>query len=574
MHLSQILFPTLKEIPKDATVKNHILMLRAGLIRKLSAGLYSFLPLGLRSFRKVENIIREEMDKSGAQEFSLPILTPAELWQQSGRWDQFGPELIRINDRSDIPFALGPTHEEVFTHIVKNEIFSYKQLPVTYYQIKSKFRDEIRPRFGVMRCREFTMKDAYSFDFDDKDLENSYNKMRQAYINIFKRCGLKAKPVSADSGAMGGSNSEEFMVESEIGEDSIVACPSCSYASNMEKATASFNYKKSEEKENPLSEVDTPSVKTIDQLTQFLKTTADKFIKTLLYKANDSFVCVLVRGDLDINEKKLAALLKAPLLELAAPQDVVRITGAPVGFAGPVGLKGIRLLADDSVKFMVNGITGANSKDKHLLNVNPGRDFSPESYHDLRFVKDGDSCIQCGKSVHISKGIEVGHIFKLGKKYTESMGVTVLDAESKAVVPTMGCYGIGVDRTLAAAIEVSNDANGIIFPISIAPFEVMITPIDYTDAEQKKAADDLYTQLTTAGVDVLLDDRNERAGVKFKDADLIGIPIRINIGPKFLKENKMEIKLRKTGDVTVKEIPEIVQTVLETRKKMMEELNP
>ncbi len=574
MHLSNILFPTLKEIPKDAVVKNHILMLRAGMIRKLSAGLYSFLPLGLRSFRKVENIIRQEMDKSGAQEFSLPILTPAELWQQSGRWEKFGPELMRINDRGNIPFALGPTHEEVFTHIVKNEIFSYKQLPVTYYQIKSKFRDEMRPRFGVMRCREFTMKDAYSFDFNDTDLDNSYSKMRQAYINIFKRCGLKVKPVSADSGAMGGSNSEEFMVESEIGEDSIVSCASCSYASNMEKASASFNYKKSDEPQANISEVDTPAVKTIDQLTSFLKVSAEKFIKTLIYKANEKFVCVLVRGDLDINEKKLAAFLQSSLLELASPQDVVRITNAPVGFAGPVALENIRIIADESVKYMVNAITGANKKDKHLINVNPGKDFNPEAYHDFRFVKDGDSCIQCGKPVHITKGIEVGHIFKLGKKYTESMGVTVLDSEGKATVPTMGCYGIGVDRTLAAVVEQFNDENGIIFPISIAPFEIMITPVDYTDGAQKKAADDLYTTLSDKGIEVLLDDRNERAGVKFKDADLIGIPIRVNIGPKFLKENKLEIKLRKTGEVIIKDIPEVVPTLFDIRKKMLEELNP
>ncbi len=571
MLLSQILFPTLKEIPKDAVVQNHILMLRAGIIRKLAAGIYFYLPLGLKSFKKVENIIREEMNRSGAQEFSLPILTPAELWQQSGRWEQFGPELIRIKDRAENMFALGPTHEEVFTNIVKNEIFSYKQLPVTFYQIKTKFRDEMRPRFGIMRCREFTMKDAYSFDVNEKDLGTSYEKMRQAYINIFKRCGLTVKAVAADSGAMGGADSEEFMVESSIGEDSIVSCMACSYASNIEKATAQYHYVKSTSPLIPLSEADTPTCKTIDKLTDFLKQKPETFIKTLIYKANDSFICVLVRGDLDINEKKLAAALQSSFLELASPQDVVKITNAPVGFAGPVGLKNIRIIADESVRYIVNGITGANKKDTHLINVNIDRDFKIDTFFDLRFVKDNDTCINCGKPVHITKGIEVGHIFKLGNKYTKSMDVSVLDADGKAIVPMMGCYGIGVDRTLAAVIEQFNDENGIIFPISISPYEVIITPVDYTNVEQKKTADNLYYSLKKIGIDVLLDDRDERAGVKFKDADLIGIPLRVNIGPKFLKDNKLEIKLRKTGEVIIKDIPDAVNEIMNIRNKMLEE---
>ena len=571
MRLSQILFPTLKEIPKDAVVKNHILMLRAGIIRKLAAGIYSYLPLGLRSFKKVENIIREEMNQNGAQEFSLPILTPSELWQQSGRWEQFGPELMRIKDRGENMFALGPTHEEVFTSIVRNEIFSYKQLPVIFYQIKTKFRDEIRPRFGVMRCREFTMKDAYSFDIIEKDLDASYEKMRQTYVNIFKRCGLKIKIVAADSGAMGGSDSEEFMVESGIGEDSIVSCTDCSYASNMEKATADYRYIKNVSAPAPLSEVDTPACKTIEALTVFLGQKPEIFIKTLIYKTEKYFVCVLIRGDLEINEKKLASALQTPYLELAAPQDVVRITNAPVGFAGPVGLKDIRIIADESVKYITNGITGANKKDKHYLNANNERDYKVEAFFDVRFVKDNDICIKCGQPVRITKGIEVGHIFKLGNKYTKSMGVSVLDTDGKAIVPTMGCYGIGVDRTLAAAIEQFNDDNGIIFPISIAPYEIIITPVDYSDPEQKKTADNLYLGLKKAGIDILLDDRNERAGVKFKDADLIGIPIRVNIGPKFLKDNKLEIKLRKTGEVIIKDIPEAIDSLIKLKNKMMEE---
>ena len=573
MFLSKIFYPSLKEIPKDAVIKSHILMLRAGLIRKLASGFYSYFPLGYRSFRKIAHIVREEMTKADAQEFSLPIPTPAELWEKTGRWQQFGPELLRITDRHQNQFALGPTHEEVFTYIVKNEISSYKQLPVTFYQMKTKFRDEIRPRYGVMRGREFTMKDAYSFDFDDTSLEKSYNAMRQAYSNIFKRCGLDVKIVSADTGSMGGAASEEFMVESSVGEDVLVFCSHCDYASNLEKATAQRDFQTSDEPLQEKTIIDTPNIRTIEELTNFLKTTPKKFIKTLIYKYKEKPVVVLIRGDLDVNETKLLNVLGGGEIELANEDMVYKVTNAPVGFAGPIGLKNVKIIADESVQYIVNGITGANIKDKHYMNVNLNRDFKVDNFFELNIVKEGDLCPHCGKPLQFSRGIEVGHIFKLGKKYTESIGVSVLDQNGKAVTPTMGCYGIGIDRTLAAVIEQYNDNDGIIFPISVAPFEVIIVPIDFKDEQQRQTALNLYHKLEENKIEVLLDDRKLRPGFKFKDADLLGIPIRVTIGPKFLKENKVEVKLRNDSDKEIVALDSVESYILDKTKKLWKEVS-
>ena len=555
MRLSQFFLPTLKEEPADAVIKSHKLMLRAGLIRKIGAGLYSYLPLGLRVFKKVENIIRDEMNKAGAQEFSLPILTPAELWEMTGRWNAFGPELIRIKDRNEHYFALGPTHEEVFTYIVKEEINSYKQLPVNFYQIKTKFRDEIRPRFGVMRCREFTMKDAYSFDIDEKGLDESYNKMKIAYTNIFKRCGLKTIVVEADVGAMGGTKSEEFMVLSDVGEEIIVYCPKCNYSANIEKASSVDSYNPQKEEFKNIKEIDTPNVRTIDELKNFLSLPAEKFIKCLIYQTPTEPIAVLIRGDLEINETKLKNALKLDELKLADEKTIEKVTNAPLGFAGPVGLKNIKIYADFSIKKVFNGVTGANKKDKHLINVNLDRDFKVDQFFDLKLAKEGELCTNCNEKLLFKRGIEVGHIFKLGYKYTQSMGVKFLDKDHKEKIPIMGCYGIGLDRTIAAIIEQYNDNDGIIFPITVAPFEIIIIPVNFNDNEVKKFSTDLYEKLKNQ-YEVLFEDRDLSPGYKFKDADLIGIPIKIIISSKNLKEQKIEIKLRRTQKSFLVEIKE------------------
>ncbi len=548
MRLSVFFLPTLKEEPNDAVVISHKLMIRAGMIRKLGSGLYSYLPLGLRVFKKVENIIREEMNKAGAMEFSLPILTPAELWEKSGRWNEFGPEMFRINDRSKHPYALGPTHEEVFTELVRLEINSYKDLPVNFYQIKTKFRDEIRPRFGVMRGREFTMKDAYSFDVDEAGLDVSYSKMREAYKNIFRRCGLDIAIVDADTGAMGGKKSEEFMVVSDIGEEVLVSCPKCGYAANLEKAVAKNNYSKSDEELLPIEKVSTPDVGSIEDLVEFFKTSPEKFIKTIIYIADSNPVAVLIRGDIEINEVKLKNSLKAVELQLADSNTIEKVTGAKVGFAGPVNLKNIKIIADESIKYIVNGITGANETDFHFKNVNYERDFQVDEFFDLSTVKEGDLCINCSSKLEFRRGIEVGHIFKLGTKYTESMEVKFLDKDNAEKHPIMGCYGIGVDRTVAAIIEQSNDKFGIIWPITVAPFEVIVIPVPLKSENARNTAFDIYNGLLKKDYEVLIDDREVSPGFKFKDADLIGIPIKVIVGDKNLKNNKIELKLRKNNE--------------------------
>lgn len=556
MKASKTIISTLREAPNDAVIASHQLMMRAGLIRKLGNGLYSYMPLGLKVFRKVENIIRQELDNAGMNEMKPTVIQPAEIWKESGRWEKMGAEMLKPQNRGGQDMVVSPTAEEAFTALVRDGLSSYKQLPFTLYQINTKYRDEIRPRYGVMRGREFTMMDAYSFDKDQADLDASYENAANAYRRIFKRMGLTTISVKADTGAMGGSGSEEFMVESEVGDDTLILCPNCKYAANVEKAACKddvavdSNGKPQVATDKAVEEIPTPDVKTIEELSEFLKTTAQSFIKTLIYKVenagvdlgkNNDFVAVCIRGDLDVNEAKLCALLKASDVELASEADVVRITDAPVGFAGPVKLTKAPVIADNSVMTMHDCVTGGLKKDVHFIHVEPGRDFTPMMTADVRVVKPGDICPECGGTFYSKKGNELGHIFKLGDKYTKSMNVTYLDENGKSVTPIMGCYGIGVDRTLASIIEAHHDENGIIWTMSTAPYQVAIVPVMYKE-KMKEVADSLYEELKGLGVDVLLDDRDERPGVKFKDADLIGYPIRIVVGDKNLPN--VEVKLR------------------------------
>ncbi len=580
MKMSRMFMPTLREVPAEAVIASHRLLLRAGMIRKLGNGLFTYLPLGLRSFRKVETIIREEMDAAGALEFKPSVVVPGEIWRESGRWETMGAGMLRIKNRVDQELVVSPTAEEAFTAILRAEVSSYKQLPVAVYQINTKYRDEIRPRYGLMRAREFTMKDAYSFHTDDDSLDETYQAMGAAYRRIFARCGLSVIPVSADSGAMGGTGSEEFMVESEVGDNNLILCPSCGYAANDEKAACAPDPITDGPGSVPataaVTPIKTPDVRTIDELCDFLKTTSKRFIKTLIYRAvnceldlsgapgcatlerivpgnaaawyPEAFFAVCIRGDLDVNEVKLAANLKASEVVLASDHDVERLTGAPVGFAGPVGLDALPVLADSSVSDMHDAVTGALAADLHYEHVEPGRDFTPWFTCDVRTVVAGDKCPVCAAEFYSKKGNELGHIFKLGYKYTKSMNMLYLDENGKQQHPTMGCYGIGVDRTLASVIEEHHDDDGIIWPMSVAPFQVVIVPIKYEGAMQE-AADRLYGELASSGIEVLLDDRSERPGVKFKDMDLIGIPVRIVVGDKNLPN--VEVKLRREKDAAL-----------------------
>jgi len=586
MKMSKMFMPTLREVPAEAVVASHRLLLRAGMIRKLSNGLFTYLPLGLKSFRKVENIIREEMNATGSLEFKPSVVVPGEIWRESGRWETMGPGMLRVKNRVDQELVISPTAEEAFVALLRSEVSSYKQLPLSVYQINTKYRDEIRPRYGLMRAREFTMKDAYSFHTDDASLDETYQTMGKAYRRVFKRCGLSVIPVRADSGAMGGTGSEEFMVESEVGDNNLILCPKCGYAANDEKAACASDPVTSgpgsAKTDKALSPISTPNVKTIDELCAFLKTSPKAFIKTLIYKAVNceldltggssgnaapgcaslerkvpsaapayypvAFFAVCVRGDLDVNEAKLAANLKASEVELASDTDVERLTGAPVGFAGPVGFASAPVIADLSVMAMHDSVTGALKTDLHFEHVEPGRDFTPFMVADVRTVVAGDKCPVCGAEFYSKKGNELGHIFKLGYKYTKSMNMLYLDENGKQQMPTMGCYGIGVDRTLASIIEEHNDDDGIVWPMSVAPFHVAIVPIKYEGA-MMEAADKLYAELAAAGIEVLLDDRAERPGVKFKDMDLIGIPVRIVIGDKNLPN--VEVKLRAEKDAVL-----------------------
>jgi len=563
---SRYLMPTTKETPSDAEVVSHRLMLRAGLLRKVASGIYNYMPAGLRVLRKVERILREEMDGAGALEVLMPAVVPSELWKESGRWDAYGKELLRFKDRADREFCLGPTHEEVVTDLVRREVRSYRQLPLTLYQIQDKFRDEIRPRFGLMRGREFFMKDAYSFDADEEGAAESYKKMYDAYCRIFRRMGLDFRAVEADTGSIGGSSSHEFMVIADSGEDAIVSCASCSYGANVEKAECLPSVAPTSSVESggakeggPYSapgpgatkgmprKVPTPGKRTIEEVAAFLAIDPATLIKTLLFETSVGDVAVLVSGAHEVNEIKVKNHLGADYVRLAGEERVRVVTGAPSGFAGPVGLS-VRTVADHSVKSIASGATGANEKDAHLVDVVPGRDFVPEAYADLRVVREGDPCPRCGGALRFSRGIEVGHVFRLGTKYSEAMRAVYLDEGGKERVAVMGCYGIGVGRTAAAAIEQNHDDDGIVWPISIAPFEVAVIPVNMKQADVTAAAERVATDLDARGVEVFFDDREERPGIKFKDADLTGIPVRVTLGEKNVAAGFGEVRDRKTGE--------------------------
>ena len=546
MRYSSYFIPTKKEIPADAEIISHQLMVRAGMIRKLTSGIYTYLPVGLKSIRKVENIVREEMNRAGAIEVLMPAVQPAELWQESGRWEYYGRELLRFKDRHDRDACMGPTHEEVITDLVRKEIHSYKQMPINLYQIQTKFRDEIRPRFGIMRGREFIMKDAYSFDVDEAGVNRSYEAMYEAYDRIFQRCGLKFRAVEADSGTIGGSYSHEFMVLAESGEDRIVNCTTCDYAANLERAEVKEKDGVSPADANAfeaLVRLETPDQRTIDEVAEFLKITPEQLVKTLVYMVDEEPVAVLLRGDHELNETKLKNALDAQTVEMASERSVEEATGAPLGFAGPVGLE-IKVVADNALKTMKNFVVGGNEKDLHLKNVNLERDFTIALFGDLRTIAPGDACPRCGGHIAFGRGIEVGHVFKLGVKYSEAMKAVFLNEQGKERPMIMGCYGIGIGRTVAAAIEQNHDKDGIVFPIPVAPFEVTLLPLQMHNEAVVEAASKIYGDLVNMGIDALLDDRDERAGVKFKDADLLGIPVRITLGSRGLKNGEVEVKLR------------------------------
>jgi prolyl-tRNA synthetase len=558
MKRSQLFLPTVRDVPGEAEVVSHQLMLRAGLIRRVAAGVYSYLPLGYRVLQKVAQIIREEMNRAGGQEVLLPALQPAELWQESGRWSVYGKELMRLKDRHEREFCLGPTHEEVITDLVRREIRSYRQLPLLLYQIQTKFRDEIRPRFGLMRGREFIMKDAYSFDRDDAGADVSYRQMYDAYGAIFSRCGLRFRAVEAESGAIGGSYSQEFMVLADTGEDAIAVCEACQYAANVERAeVAAGAAAVGDEAAKPLERVVTPGKTTVEAVAAFLGVPPQALVKTLLYQADGRVIGVLIRGDRQVNEAKLAKRLGATELRMADRSTVEQVTGGPEGFSGPIGLRGVELIADHEVRGMRNFVVGANVADAHYVNANHGRDFAVDRYLDVHLVAAGDPCARCGAPLRIVRGIEVGHVFKLGTKYSEAMGATYLDRGGHAHPIVMGCYGIGVGRTAAAAIEQNHDADGIIWPLPIAPLHATILPVNIADGRTAETAQALHDALEAAGVEALLDDRDERPGIKFKDADLIGLPLRLTLG-KALALGRVELTARRTRRTQEVRLDEVV----------------
>jgi len=549
MRQSTMFLPTLRETPSESEAISHQLMLRAGFIRQLAAGIYTYLPLGRRVLRKAEQIVRDEMDRAGAQELLMPAMQPAELWRESGRYSVYGPELIRMHDRHDREFALGPTHEEVVTTLVRNDINSYRKLPAILYQIQTKFRDERRPRFGLLRGREFLMKDAYSFDTDWDGLDKSYWQMYEAYNRIFNRCGLNFRAVEADAGAIGGEGStHEFMALADIGEDTIATCTRCDYAANLEKAEyGSINALLQETTNRKPEKFYTPAIRTIDQLVQSLQITPQELIKTLIYVADGKPVAVLVRGDHEVNEIKVKNYLGVETVEIADAETAEKVTGAPVGFAGPIGLT-VPVLVDRAVADMGSGIVGANEKDHHIGYVSPKRDFPLEHVGDFRNVVLNDPCPHCQEgTLQFFQGIEVGHVFKLGTKYSEKLGATFLDASGKEQTMIMGCYGIGVSRLMSAIVEQNHDEQGVVWPLAVAPFHVHLIPVSIKDEEQMKVTEALYKRLRNSGIEVLIDDRDERPGVKFKDSDLIGIPFRIVIG-KRAGEGFVELVERSTGD--------------------------
>ncbi len=568
MRQNHYLSPTLRDVPSDAEVSSHQLMLRAGLIRQTASGVYSFLPLGMRALKKVENIVREEMDAAGAQELLMPAVQPAELWQESGRWDAYGPELMRFYDRHKREFALGPTHEEVITTLVRDDVKSYKRLPMTLYQIQTKFRDERRPRFGVLRSREFIMKDAYSFDTTQEGLDKSYESMFEAYTNIFKRCGLDFRAVVADSGAMGGKDTHEFMVLSSIGEDTIAYSDTSSYAANIEIAPVISKYENSDEKESSLEKFDTPQLKTIDELQSSLNIGKNKLIKAVLFIVDEKPVLALVRGDHEVNDVKIKHFYNAQVVELASTEETIKYMNCEPGFIGPINVsQEVEIVADMAVQYIVNGVCGANEKDKHFKNVNPQRDFSVKEYMDVRFIQEGDASPDGKGTIKFAEGIEVGHVFKLGTRYSEAMGAVFLDENGKTKPMIMGCYGIGVTRVLAATIEQHHDEKGIVWPTSVAPFDLHLIAINMKNEEQKQLSEDLYKELKQSGFDVLFDDRAERPGVKFNDSDLIGLPIRVTVGKK-AADGIVEVKNRKTDEILEVSTNELISVLHELNDRL------
>ena len=569
MRVSRLYAPTLREVPAEAEVISHQLMLRAGFMRKAAGGIYSYLPLALRVLKKIETIVREEMDQAGAQELLMPIVQPAEMWQESGRWDVYGAEMFRLNDRHNRNFCLGPTHEEMVTTLIRADIRSYRQLPLNVYQIQNKFRDERRPRFGLMRGREFIMKDAYSFDRDEEALDKSYKAMYDAYTRIFNRCGLNFRPVEADSGAIGGSGSHEFMVIADSGEAEIVFCNECDYAANVEKAELA-PIAGADETMQDLKSVDTPNCKTIADVCSYLNLPIEKSVKAVAYSSEKGLILCFVRGDHEVNEIKVINTCNVINLEMAS-EDELSKAGTVGGYMGPVGMdpEKVIIVVDSSVMNMHNFCCGANKSDAHYLNVNPSRDFTPTYVADIRLIQETDACPHCGGKISKARGIEVGQVFKLFTKYSEALKATYLDENGKEKPMVMGCYGVGVSRTMAAAIEQNNDADGIIWPASIAPYQVLVVPVNVKDEASTQMAEVIYSKLLKAGIETAIDDRKERPGVKFKDADLIGYPIRVVIGPKTLTEKQIEIKIRKTGEVlTVPLNDDYVNTIKELLLKL------
>ena len=550
MRATTLYAPTLRETPAEAEVKSHQLMLRAGMIRKAAGGLYTYMPLAWRTLKKIMQIVREEMDEAGGQEIAMPIVQPSEIWKETGRWSVYGDEMFRVSDRHGREFCLGPTHEEMVTTLIRDEVRSYKQLPLMLYQIQNKYRDEIRPRFGLMRGREFIMKDLYSFDKDEEGMNESYKKMYDAYTRVFSRMGLEFRPVEADNGAIGGGHSHEFTVLAEAGESNIAYCTKCDYAASDEKAELTV-IKAPEEDMMELEKVSTPDAHTIELVAKCLNLPLDKTIKAVAFQSEqDELVLAFVRGDHDVNDVKVLNLFDEIIDLHMASDEAIAAAGGVAGFMSPIGIKeGTKVVVDATVMEMYNACAGANEKDMHFINVNPKRDFKDVIVADIRMVKEGAACPHCGAPVKMTRGIEAGQVFTLGTKYSESLHATFLDENGREKPLVMGCYGIGVSRTMAAAIEQNNDENGIIWPRAIAPFEVVVVPVNAKNDDQLRIAEEIYTELKAKGVDVLIDDRKERPGVKFKDADLIGYPLRITVGPKAVDEDSVELKVRRNGEM-------------------------
>ncbi|WP_456275463.1 proline--tRNA ligase [Bacillus sp. AK128] len=559
MKQSMMFIPTLREVPADADVKSHQLLLRAGFIRQNSAGVYTFLPLGKRVLQKVEQIVREEMEQAGAVELFMPALQLAELWQESGRWYSYGPEMMRMKDRHNRDFALGPTHEEMITSLVRDEVNSYKKLPLTLYQIQTKFRDEKRPRFGLLRGKEFIMKDAYSFHSSYESLDDVYQKLFQAYSNVFSRCGLDFRAVIADSGAMGGKDTHEFMVLSDIGEDTIAYSDSSTYAANIEMAPVIASYEKLEASPEELTKVDTPNQKTIDEVATYLNVSAKQCLKSIVFKVDEQLVLVVVRGDHEINDVKIKNIFNASVVELATSEETSKVLG-PIGSLGPINVPAsLKVIADHAVEFVVNGVCGANNEGVHYTGVNPERDLENIQYEDVRFIQEGDPSPDGNGKIVFAKGIEVGHVFKLGTRYSEAMNSTFLDENGKTQPMIMGCYGIGVSRTVAAVAEQFNDENGLVWPQAVSPFDLHLIVVNPKQDDQKELADTLYSSLKSS-FEVLYDDRQERPGVKFADSDLIGLPIRLTVG-KRASEGIVELKVRSTGEVLEINTENLIETI-------------